>query len=39
MIVFTLNYVHLLDFGPSNQDYNKIKTIWKLLILTNKTVF
>lgn len=39
MIVFTLNYVHLLDFGLLKQDYNKIKTIWKLLILTNKTAF
>jgi hypothetical protein len=25
MIVFILNYVHLLDFGPLKQDYNKKK--------------
>ena len=39
IVVFVPNYVHLLDFDPTEQDYNKIQTIWKLLILTSKTVF
>jgi len=25
MVVFTAKYVHLLDFGPAKQDYNKHK--------------